>query len=147
LHLVKARFETLHVTEAIFQEVVQAGAGKPGSGEVERSVGSWITAHATPPGRELHAYRRTLRLSDADLSVIALAVELNADLVLVDEQLLRRAVIERGLTVAGSGGVLVQLKHARLITEVKPHLMQALAAGLRLDDDTLTAILALAGEH
>lgn len=53
---------------------------------------------------------------------IALALELKADLVLMDERLGRRAAQARGLKVIGVIGVLIAAKYAGAIELLRPQL-------------------------
>lgn len=50
------------------------------------------------------------------------------------------------MIVVSNASPLIVLGGVGLIAEVEPHLMAALEAGLRLDNDTVTTILELAGE-
>jgi predicted nucleic acid-binding protein len=88
-------------------------------------------------------------LSDLDrgeAEVIALAQELNADLVIVDERLARRHARRLGLTLTGTLGVLLKAKERRLVPAVGPLISQLRQDGIRLDDALVAEALDLAGE-
>ena len=75
-----------------------------------------------------------LDLGEAE--AIALAVETNADLLIVDERLAVVSAQHFGLNIIGVIGVLIDAKHHGLITEIKPYLDQlrilaAFASGTR----------------
>ena len=79
--------------------------------------------------------------------VIALAVECQADLILLDELAGRRAAQRMGLTVTGTLGVLIAAKDRGLLASVRP-LLDALRvnAGFWIGDPLYNAALAAAGE-
>lgn len=66
------------------------------------------------------ALRRDLDRGEAE--TVALALELNADLILMDEQEGRRAAERLGLDVIGVIGVLLEAKAKNIIDAVQPHL-------------------------
>ena len=65
-----------------------------------------------------------LRLDAGEAAVITLALEIEADLVLIDEKLGRKAARDEGLEVLGSVGLLVRAKKRGLLPEVKSHLVE-----------------------
>jgi hypothetical protein len=78
---------------------------------------------------------------------IVLALEQNADLILLDEKEGRRAAQRQGLRVLGVVGVLLAAKESHHIQQISP-LLDALrqTAGFYLRDDLYDAILHQAGE-
>lgn len=86
-------------------------------------------------------------VSTADTTVIALAKEHGATLVLIDDKRLRRLAKETGLPVVGSGGILLKAKEEGLITEVKSALDLLIKHGARIGEPLYRRILTLAGEE
>lgn len=86
-------------------------------------------------------------LDAGEAEALALALEVRADLVLIDESAGRAAAASLGLTYTGALGLLVRSKRAGLITEVRP-LLDSLQHGLRffMDEPLRRLILQLAGE-
>jgi predicted nucleic acid-binding protein len=78
---------------------------------------------------------------------LALAVEVHADLVIVDDAAARHAAQGLGLTVTGTVGLLLRAKTDRHITAVKP-ILDRLRTDLRffLADSLYSRALAAAGE-
>lgn len=140
LDLLRHLYGEVVIPEAVRSEVL-AGRQRVGAGElVERP---WIrTLAVRDPGR-------ADLLSDLDrgeAEVIALAQELQAGLVILDERLARRHAERLGLTLTGTMGVLLKAKAAGLIPQVAPLVAQIRAAGVHLGQALVRRVLELAGE-
>ncbi len=87
-----------------------------------------------------------LELDRGEAEAIALAVELRAALVLMDERKGRRAASRLGLTPIGLLGILVEAKQKRLIDAVRP-VMDALTekAGFWIGQELYNHVLQAAG--
>ena len=86
-------------------------------------------------------------LGPGEAEVIALAHELRAGRVLMDERKGRRiATLVYGLTVTGTGGILLQAKRTGLVTEIRPLLVAMKKNGYFLSDRLLEAVCRAAGE-
>lgn len=99
--LLKELYGTVCLPDAVLQELRNTGAPPLVREWVER-LPNWICAH-TPTGTgdpELQA------LDEGERQAIVLALELGADLLLVDERSARRVAVRRGLAVSGTLGVL-----------------------------------------
>jgi len=139
-------FQELHITEAIYDEIVVKGKGKFGSREVQRAAGNWIRIHPTPPDKELKLYQQPNRLKSSDASVVALAKQLSANPVIIDELLVRRVAKANNLTVVGTGGLLIRFKRLGYIATLAGPLGQAIEHGLRLGKEVKMELLQRAGE-
>jgi predicted nucleic acid-binding protein len=90
--------------------------------------------------RDLAALRELLDPGEAEAIVVA--IELDADLLLVDEKRGRRIAIDRGLAVTGLLGVLAEAKARGLITECRPILDDMIrVAGFWIGDELRTRYL------
>lgn len=90
-------------------------------------------------------FLRPANLGIGEVAAIALALEL-ASPVLMDDKLARAFAQRAGLTVIGTGGILLAAKATRLIPSVRPSLAELSSAGYYLSDDLVKRILELAGE-
>jgi len=132
--------------EVLIPPTVQAevlAGGSVGVGVAELQKADWVrTVHLQDP-------RRADLLSDLDrgeAEVIALAQELNADLVIIDERLARLHAKRLGLPLTGTLGVLLKAKERRFIPIVRPLIDQLRQGGIRLDETVVAEALQLAGE-
>ena len=142
LDLLHRVFGDIMIPEAVYAEVVGAGAGLPGS--IETSSLPWIRLRRiTSNPRELSQF---WNLGAGETEAVLLAQELNLPL-LMDDRDGRRTAEAAGIAVTGSAGVLVLAKESGHIAEVQPILDQLLAANLRLAPSVAQKVLQLAGER
>lgn len=93
--------------------------------------------------------RRADLLSDLDrgeAEVIALAQEIQADLIVIDERLARAHAKRLGLSLTGTLGVLLKAKAQGLISNIAPLIIQLQDGGIRLSSTLVAEALRLAGE-
>jgi len=131
------------IPQAVWDEIVVEGEGRPGADEVRGS--GWIRCE---PVSNLHLARILRReLGAGEAEAIALAVERNADLLIIDERLGREVASYLGLNVIGVIGVLVEAKHKGIIRSVKVYLDKLRElAGFRISDALYNRVLRDEGE-
>lgn len=86
------------------------------------------------------------RLGVGEREAIALTLEMNADLLLMDELAGRRTATSLGVRVMGTLGVLLRAKAQQLIPAVAPFIDQLLATGFYVDDELAERVRRTAGE-
>lgn len=118
LHLLNTLYGELLVPLAVWQEIVVKGAGKPGAAEVETAI--WLQFQPVKNTSLVRALQQDLDAGEAE--AIALALEVTADLLLMDERLGRATAQHLGLRSLGLIGVLLLAKKRSLITHIKPDL-------------------------
>ena len=85
-------------------------------------------------------------LDIGETAVLALAEELNARLVIIDEKKARKKASTLGLAVKGTVGVLLEAKQNGLIDVIKPLLRELQANDMYLGDAIINEALQQAGE-
>jgi len=136
-------YAELHIAPGVWEELSAGGKRWPGCDEVV--VANWIESHPVQNQALVMALRRDLDRGEAE--TIALALELEATLVLLDEKEGRHAAQRLGLQVVGTVGVLLEAKAKGLIGAIRPHL-DALRqmAGFYLASSVYQYALTLANE-
>jgi uncharacterized protein len=127
---------------AVRAELLAGGPGRAGVTDVPRAA--WIRVMSLRDPR-----RAELLLTDLDrgeAEVIALAQELDADLVIIDERLARRHAKRLGLNLTGTLGVLLKAKRQGLLPVIKPLIDQLRHGGIWLSDELVAEALKLGEE-
>lgn len=106
------------VPEAVWNEIVEQGRGKPGAAALESA--GWVHRERVLDDALSLALQEQLGRGEAE--AIALGLQLTADLVLMDERIGRRTAQRLGLRVVGVIGVLIEAKHRGRLAAVKPAL-------------------------
>ena len=112
----------------MWREVVKQGKGRSGAIEVEQAHQAGWIAIVTPVDRPLLKLLQR-DLDDGESEVIALAIELDAKLLLLDESDARRIADLYGLSKTGIIGLLIRAKQAGYIESLKPELDKLLHKG------------------
>lgn len=142
LDILPALYTTVLVPEAVWREVTEAGAGRPGARELVST--SWTTRVTLdpPPDRLL-----TEELGAGEAEAIALAVQHEARLLLMDDRRARRvAELAYGLRVKGVAGILVAAKREGIISAVRPLLEMMRVHGYYLSPRLIERACREAGE-
>lgn len=114
------------------------------AGEFGESLPEWI-AVKHPKDEPLVSALSKL-LGDGESEAIALAIELNADFLILDDLKARKIAKDMGIKVIGTAGVLLLAKKRGIVNDVKPLLMGLVDRGFRISNDVIEVILKAAGE-
>jgi Predicted nucleic acid-binding protein, contains PIN domain len=128
LGLLKRFYRRITIPTAVWREVVEQGGTRAGAMEVEQArQAGWIEVSAPVDIALLALLRRDL--DDGESEVIALAVEKQAELVLLDESDARRIADLYGLSKTGIIGLLIRAKQEKHIDSLKAELNRLLNQG------------------
>ncbi|MEA5619182.1 DUF3368 domain-containing protein [Cronbergia sp. UHCC 0137] len=116
INLLEQIYGEIIISSEVFEELTQWGDSIPGAKEVK--IFSWIKVKTIKNINLVHSLRN--KLDEGESSAIALALELNADWLIIDEQLGRQTAIEYNLKITGILGILIEAKRQGLIPLVKP---------------------------
>ncbi len=139
----EALVKTLIIADAVWEEVVEQGEGKPGQKElqqatfVERRSISNINA----------GVMLTATLDKGEAQPLVLATELGVTTVFMDDLRGRKIAQSVGLQTIGVAGFLLLAKNKKRIQEVRPFLLQLHQKGFRLSGKLVNEILKTAGEE
>lgn len=111
LDLLRQIYGIIHIPEAVWNELAIQGRGKPGSEAIASAT--WIQKHAVQNRHLVIALRQQLDVGESE--AIALALELEATLLLIDEAEGRRIAASYNLNKTGALGILLFAKELNLI--------------------------------
>lgn len=141
--LLQRLFGQVTIAASVASELRFGNIDWPGATELRAAA--WIDVQQARERLAFDALRLDLDAGEAE--TIALALQMNADLVLLDERAGRLAAQFLGLTPMGVVGILLRAKQQKLLPAVRP-LLDALRhrAGFFLDAALYSHALNLAGE-
>ncbi len=143
LWLVPKIYSQVIIPQAVFNEIVLEGAGEPGAAEIQSA--DWILVKTCSPGIILDQLK--IELDPGEAEAIALALEIGADRILMDEKKGRQIAINLSLKPVGLLGVLLRAKQENLIAAVRP-LIDRLRdeADFFIHDSLYVEVILMAGE-
>lgn len=139
LHLL---YNQICIPPAVREEVVTFGQSRPGTAEVETA--EWIQVINVQNQTVVESFREQLDRGESE--AIALAMELEADLLVIDEARGRQVARSLRLNIVGTVGTLVQAKQRGLIPAVTPLLDELMLGGFRMNMQLYQTAQQLAGE-
>ena len=143
LHLLYELYEIIYIHQAVFHEITETGAGLPGAKEVKKF--EWIIKKNVDDQKFVKALQMDLDKGEAE--AIALALDLRANLLLIDEKIGRSIASEFGLKFIGLLGVLIEAKSKGLIQNIKTMINRLKnKAGFWISDELYNFILDSVGE-
>jgi predicted nucleic acid-binding protein len=134
--LLQELFGELTIPSAVYTEVVTASKGRAGSEELKNA--SWIHC-CQVNNRDLVTFLK-ISLDDGEAEAIALAQEMGADLLLMDDGDGRHITESVGIGLTGTVGLLLRYYQGNF-QEGKKALDELLAQGFRLSKAAYTKIV------
>ena len=144
LDILRQLYGSIAIPESVYHEIAVTGSGAAGSREVQ-ALG-WIETKKTTNRLQVAALQ--IELDKGEAESIVLALELNAELLLLDERRGRTVASRLGLKSVGILGCLIEAKHKGLIPSVKPILDNLIVnAGFWVTENLYMRVLQTAGEQ
>ena len=109
----------------MYDDVVVKGAKKPGAKDVAEA--KWIHAQAVRDEKQVEYLSSILHRGEAE--AIALAEEVEADLIILDDDHARRIANSRGLNLTGTLTILLRAKQKGLISHLDTLFTQLKSVG------------------
>ncbi len=138
LDLLQKLYGEILIPEAVLDEIKT----EPAKTVVNNS--SWIKVKKIKKNDEKSLFRAKLHAGEVE--VMILADEMNADLLLMDDNAAKKTAKFLGMTVTGTLGILIRAKKEGYIPTVRPLLDALLADGLYISDAVRDYVLEAAGE-
>ncbi|MCY7393564.1 MAG: DUF3368 domain-containing protein [Leptolyngbyaceae cyanobacterium CAN_BIN12] len=144
LSLLQQVYGSITIPQAVADEIAKVATVYTQAASIPNQ--SWIAIQTVNDPTTIERLRGE-KLDAGESEAIALALELDAELLLIDEQLGRRIAVNEGLNITGLVGVLLEAKNRKLISKIKP-IIDALMiqARFRISSQLYAEILRLAGE-
>ncbi len=140
--LLRKIFQNIYIPHAVFREVAEEGRQRPGAKAVIEAA--WIIK------KQITDYTQALllmaSLERGESEVLVLAKEMQADLILLDEEKARKSAVMAGFKVMGLIGVLIVAKQLRLITNVRIYIEKLQKENFRISEKIINKALIQAGE-
>lgn len=129
LDLLKSLFERITITEEIAEEFGYA-------------LPDWFTIRTA----EKVNFQHTLDLDPGEASAIALAMELDSVLLVLDDYKARKVAQKAGLSITGTLGLFLKAKDEHIVSSVRQLLEKIQLTNFRYSQKIFEQILHLAGE-
>ena len=131
IELLKGLYSEIFTTPVVAQEF---GENLPG----------WIKLVGTMDQRTQVALE--MQVDPGEASAMVLALELKADLVILDDYKARKVATRLGLGITGTLGIFLKAKELGLVSAVKPLLEELSKTNFRISQSLISETLRLAGE-
>jgi predicted nucleic acid-binding protein len=127
LDLLHQLFGEIVIPQAVYSELTVLPNPVPGTVEVQTL--SWFRVQQVGDRSQVAEFRRKVDFGEAE--ALALALEVSAERVLIDDAAGRAIALELGLTITGVLGVLLMAKQRQLIVSktINKYLMGLLCRG------------------
>jgi predicted nucleic acid-binding protein len=142
LELLEQLYGNIIIPPAVYQELINSGDTDPATLAVQTL--DWIQTQPISDRVLLETLQTNLDLGEAE--AITLAVEINAERLIIDERRGRNEAMRLGLQVTGLLGIVLAAKQQGLIPLVQPILDDLRANSFWIRDALYAEVLRLAGE-
>ena len=144
LDLLRNLYGTVLIPPRVLEEL-QVDAHRPGSKGVRDALAAGWVAQAVPaPSADIDALQRVVDPGEAE--AIVLFEQRPCRFLLMDDRRGRALAKARGVSVAGTGAVLLAAQRAGLLGRIAPVLDELAGVGYRLSPELRAQLLHLAGE-
>lgn len=145
LDLLHKLYDRVIIPQAVYDEMASVSDSVPGKLEVQTL--SWIDSQ--PVADITRSLELQTQLDIGEAEAIILALELKADLLLIDERKGRKVASQFGVKkITGLLGVLLEAKQKKLIPEIKPIVDPLINhQNFRISDRLYSRVLQVADEY
>ena len=136
LELLEQLYENLYVPQAVYDEVTKVR--KPQSDKLKQFLQNRV--------KVVNLNLAKLGLGLGELEAITLYKELNADVLLIDDNRAKKYAILNDARVIGSLGVLIKAKEKGYVEKVKPFLEAIMKSEVYISNKLIVQVLEICGE-
>jgi len=136
LELLEKLYKNLFVPQAVYDEVTQVG--RPQSDKLKRFLQSRV--------KVVDINIKKVGLGLGELEAITLYKELDADVLLIDDNRAKKYAVLNDVKVIGSLGILIKAKEKGYIDKVKPFLNDIMKSEVYISDKLVAKVLDICGE-
>jgi predicted nucleic acid-binding protein len=140
--LLRDIFHKIYIPEAVFREVAEEGNRRAGAKSVREAT--WIVKKTIADYTQVNLLMTVLEKGEAE--VLVLAKEMQADLVLLDEEKARKSAVRAGFNVMGLIGILIVAKRLGFIRDIRTSIETLQKEKFRLSEKIMNMALKQAGE-
>lgn len=151
LNLLQLIFNKVYVPEAVYKEVTEGKSGKfdPGvAGAIAVKNAGWIKVRKVTSRKLVENLLSTIDIGESE--AIALAKEMGAQLLIMDERKGRTVAKSFNIKVTGTLGLLVKAKEMKLLKTIRPAVIDLTALQgsdkFRVSAELIVEVLRAAGE-
>lgn len=145
LALLRTLYGQVVIPSAVAIELRRGGQYDPKIAQV--SALGWVKIKVVEDCCRVDELQTIYKLDKGESEAIALALELKADALLIDERLGRREASRLGLSITGMLGVLLVAKRRNLIGSIRPIVDELISeASFRISEQLYREVMAVAGE-
>lgn len=138
LWILKELFGEVIIPDAVYDEVNHK-TKLIGDGD------DWIIVRSVSDQSDRKMYKAKLHAGEVE--VMILAREIDADMVIIDDNEAKKTAKYLGLDVTGTLGVILVAKSRAIITEVAPVIQCLVDDGFYVSDELIRKVLSAAGEN
>ena len=138
LDLLKKLYGEIYIPEAVIDEIKT----EPARTVVKNS--EWIKVKSIRNMEDKNLFRAKLHAGEVE--VMILAEEIDADLLIMDDNAAKKTAKFLGMTVTGTLGLLIKAKRAGYIETVKPAMNALISNGFFISEQVQHYVLEEAGE-
>jgi len=135
------KIDGMHLLHSLYRQVLTTPEI---AAEFGKRLPEWVEVKAVLNRDLLYNYAETVDIGEA--SAMALASEIHADLLIIDDAEGRRFAKKLELNITGTIGVILSAKLNGVIPTVKPYILKIQQTNFRISDWLTSQILADAGE-
>jgi len=136
-----SNIDELDLLEKLYRSIITTPTV---ANEFGQQLPDWVTILA--PADIQKQQLLELLVDAGEASAIVLALELKADLIILDDQKARVSAEKLGLNITGTIGVIVRAKKTGVIPSIRPIVDKLTRTDFRISDELLKAALKLADE-